>query len=118
MWIIKGQVVSMGVKSEMTDDTSTLKRWTCVNHTHKDVQEVSLVPNLYVPIATCCHVREPLNVGEFGGNSAYDNVNVYLATNRGQLLSFVNGRLKTYWQLPFKDPCRMWILEVTNILLQ
>ena len=116
--LLRGQVVSMGVKSEMTDDTSTLKRWTCVNHTHKDVQEVSLVPNLYVPIATCCHVREPLNVGEFGGNSAYDNVNVYLATNRGQLLSFVNGRLKTYWQLPFKDPCRMWILEVTNILLQ
>ena len=116
--LLRGQVVSMGVKSEMTDDTSTLKRWTCVNHTHKDVQEVSLVPNPYVPIATCCHVREPLNVGEFGGNSAYDNVNVYLATNRGQLLSFVNGRLKTFWQLPFKDPCKMWILEVTNILLQ
>ena len=87
----------------MTDDTSTLKRWTCVNHTHKDVQEVSLVPNLYVPIATCCHVREPLNVGEFGGNSAYDNVNVYLATNRGQLLSFVNGRLRTYWQRPLQN---------------
>ena len=115
--LLRGQVVSMGVKSEMTDDASTLERWTCVNHTHKDVQEVSLVPNLYVPIATCCHVREPLNVGEFGGNSAYDHVNVYLATNRGQLLSFVNGRLKTYWQLPFKDPCKMWILEVTNILL-
>ena len=101
--LLRGQVVSMGVKSEMTDDTSTLKRWTCVNHTHKDVQEVSLVPNLYVPIATCCHVREPLNVGEFGGNSAYDNVNVYLATNRGQLLSFVNGRLRTYWQRPLQN---------------
>ena len=101
--LLRGQVVSMGVKSEMTDDASTLERWTCVNHTHKDVQEVSLVPNLYVPIATCCHVREPLNVGEFGGNSAYDNVNVYLATNRGQLLSFVNGRLRTYWQRPLQN---------------
>lgn len=111
--LLRDQIVAMGAKSEMKDDSSTLTRWACVNHTCNDIQEVSLVPSVYVPIATCCLVREPLNVAEFGGNSSYDDVDVYLATNRGQVLNFLNGRLKSYWQLPFKDPSRMWILELT-----
>ena len=111
--LIKNPIVAMGSKSEMTDDASYVTRWTCVNHTQKDVQEIPFVPNVYVPITTCCLVREPLRVvSAFGCNSAFDCVDVYLATNRGQLLNFVSGSLKNCWQLPFKDTCRMWMLEV------
>lgn len=111
--LINNEMVAMGSKSEITDDASHLTRWTCVNHLQDNVQQIALVPNVYVPIATCCL---PLKVVTFGCfNSAYDRLDVYLATNRGQLLNFVSGRLKNCWQLPFSDPCRIWTLEVINM---
>jgi len=110
--LIKNQIIAMGSKSEMTDDASGKARWTCVNHHQNDVQEIPLVPDVYVPIATCCLVREPLQLTSGCFNSIFDGLDVYLATNRGQLLNFVNGHLKSCWQLPFSDPGRIWTLEV------
>ena len=110
--LIKNQLVVMGSRSEMTDDASGRARWTCVNHHQNDVQEIPLVPDVYVPIVTCCLVREPLQLTSGCLNSIFDGLDVYLATNRGQLLNFVNGRLKSCWQLPFSDPCSIWMLEV------
>ena len=109
--LIKNQMIAMGSRAEMTGDASCLTRWTCVNHHQNDVQEIPLVPNVYVPIATCCLIREPLQLTS-GSNAMFDGLDVYLATNRGQLLNFVNGCLKSCWQLPFSDPCRIWMLEV------
>lgn len=109
--LIKNQMVAMGSRSEMTCDASCITRWTCVNHHQNDVQEIPLVPNAYVPIATCCLVREPFEL-KSGFNSVFDGLNVYLATNRGQLLKFVNGSPRSCWQLPFSDPCKMIMLEV------
>ena len=116
--LIKNQMVAMGSKSEMTDDTGCVTRWTCVNHHQNDVQEIPLIPNVYVPIVTCCLVREPFEAVASGHfNSPYDGLDVYFTTNRGQLLNFVNGCLKNCWQLPFSDPCRMWMLEVIKTVL-
>lgn len=109
--LIKNQMVAMGSRSEMTGDASCITRWTCVNHHQNDVQEIPLVPNAYVPIATCCLVREPFEL-KSGFNSVFDGLLVYLATNRGQLLNFVNGSPRSCWQLPFSDPCKMFMLEV------
>ena len=115
--LIKNQMVAMGSKSEMTDDVIHLVRWTCANHHQNDIQEIPLVPNVYVPIATCCLVREPFQVVTSGRfNSPFDGLDVYLATNQGQLLNFINGCLKNCWQLPFSDPCRIWIMEVISML--
>ncbi|KAL9973139.1 hypothetical protein ACROYT_G019556 [Oculina patagonica] len=111
--LLKNQMVAMGSKSEMTDSASCLTRWTCVNHHQNDVQEIPLVPNVYVPITTCCFVREPFQAVKSGRiNSSFDGLDVYIATNRGQLLNFVNGCHKYCWQLPFSDPCRIWMLEL------
>ena len=110
--LIKNQMIAMGYKSEMTEGTSGIARWICVSLHQNDIQEIPLVPDVYVPIATCCLVREPLHLTSGCFNSIYDGLDVYLATNRGQLLNFVNGRLKSCWQLPFSDPCKIWILEV------
>ena len=113
--ILHSEMVAMGAKSEMTDDDPTLlqTRWTCVNHSHSDIEEIPLVPDLYVTIAACCFVRETSEELRFGrSDSVYDGLGVFLATNRGQLLEFVNGRLNNCCQLPFNDPCRIWILEV------
>ena len=109
--LIENQMVAMGSRSEMTGDASCIARWTCVNHHQNDVQEMPLVPNAYVPIATCCLVREPFEL-KSGFNSVFDGLDVYLATNRGQLLNFVNGSPRSCWQLPFSDPCKMFMLEV------
>ena len=114
--LIKNQLVAMGSKSEMTDNAMHLVRWTCANHNQDDIQEIPLVPNVYVPIATCCLVREPFQVTTSGRfNSPFDGLDVYLATNRGQLLNFINGCLQNCWPLPFSDPCRIWIMEVISI---
>ena len=110
--LIRNQMVAMGSRSEMTEDGSGKARWKCVNHHQNDIQEIPLVPDVYVPIATCCLIREPLQLKSELFNSIFDGLDVYLATNRGQLLNFVNGRLISCWQLPFSDPCRIWMLEV------
>ena len=110
--LIKNQIIAMGSRSEMTDDASGKARWTCVNHHQNDVQEIPLVPGVYVPITTCFLVRESFQLGSACFNALFDGLDVYLATNRGQLLNFVNGHLKSCWQLPFSDPCRIWMLEV------
>ena len=110
--LIKNQMIAMGSKSEMTDHGSGKARWTCVSHHQNDVEEIPLVPDVYVPIATCFLLREPLQLTSGCFNSIFDGLDVYLATNRGQLLNFVNGHLKSCWQLPFSDPCRIWTLEV------
>ena len=110
--LIKNQIIAMGSRSEMTDDASSKARWTCVNHHQNDVQEIPLVPDVYVPITTCFLVRESFQLASACFNSIFDGLDVYLATNRGQLLNFVNGHLKSCWQLPFSDPCRIWTLEV------
>lgn len=115
--LVKNQMVAMGSRSEMTGGVSCIARWTCVNHHQNDVQEIPLVPNVYVPIATCCLVEEPLQLTSGCFNSTFDGLDVYLATNRGQLLNFVNGCLKSCWQLPFSDPCRIWMLEVISNLI-
>lgn len=114
--LIKNQMVAMGSKSEMTDDASCLTRWTCVNHHQNDSQVIPLVPSVYVPITTCCLLREPFQVVKCERfNSSFDGLDVYIATNRGQLLNFVNGCLKNCWKLPFSDPCRIWMLEVISM---
>ena len=113
--LIHGEMVAMGAKSEMTDDATLLTRWACVNHSRNKIQEIPLVPDVYVPIATCCCVREPLREVTVGfSDFVCDGLSVFLATNRGQLLEFVSGRLKNWWQLPFNDSCRIWILEVLH----
>lgn len=112
--LICGEMVAMGAKLELSgDDAPLLTRWTCVSHSRSDIQEIPLVPNVYVAIATCCFVRETFQeVGLGGSDSVYDGLEIFLTTNRGQLLEFVSGRLKNCWQLPFNDPYRIWILEV------
>ena len=110
--LIKNQMITMGSRSEMGGDASPKARWTCVNHHQNDVQEIQLVPDVYVPIATCCLVRESIRLTSACFNSIFDGLDVYVATNRGQLLNFANGHLKSCWQLPFNDPCRIWTLEV------
>ena len=109
--LIKNQMIAMGSRSEMGGDASGKARWTCVTH-QSDVEEIPLVPDVYAPIASCCLVREPFQQTSGCFNSIFDGLDVYLATNRGQLLNFVNGHLKSCWQLPFSDPCRIWTLEV------
>ena len=110
--LIKNQMIAMGSRSEMGGDASGKARWTCVNHHQNDVEEIPLVPDVYAPIASCCLVREPFQQTSGCFNSIFEGLDVYLATNRGQLLNFVNGHLKSCWQLPFSDPCRIWTLEV------
>ena len=110
--LIKNQMIAMGYKSEMTEGASGIARWICVSLHQNDIQEIPLVPDVYVPIATCCLVREPLQLASGCFNSIFDSLDVYLTTNRGQLLNFVNGRLKSCWQLPFSDPCGIWTSEV------
>ena len=112
--LVHGEMVAMGAKSELSHDDAPLQtRWTCVNHSRSDIQEIPLVPNVYVPIATCCFVRETNQEVRFGcSNSGYEGLEVFLTTNRGQLLEFLSGCLKSCWQLPFNDPYRIWMLEV------
>ena len=110
--LIKNQIIAMGSRSEMTDDAGSKARWTFVNHHQNDVQEIPLVPDVYVPITTCFLLREYFQLASACFNSIFDGLDVYIATNRGQLLNFVSGHLKSCWQLPFSDPCRIWTLEV------
>lgn len=112
--LIRGQVVAMGAKSDLTD-TSLSPRWTCVNHSQSSIQDIPLVPNVYAPIVTCCFVREAIHEVSLGSSeSFYDGLEIFLATNWGQLLKFANGCLKNCWQLPFKDPERIWVIEVLS----
>ena len=117
--LLQSEMIAMGAKSKMSDDgTTVLTRWTCVIHPQNHIQEIQIVPHVYVAVATCCCVREPLQEVTFGScDSIFDGLQIFLTTNRGQLLKFVSGRLKNCWQLPFSDPCRVWILEVPTIIL-
>ena len=115
--ILDMEVVSMGVKSEITDETRTaLARWTCVNHSRGTIHEIPLVPDIYAAIGTSCLIRESSRVVKPEcSNTVYDRLDVYLATIRGQLLKFVGGLLKNCWQLPFSDPHRIWMVEVLSL---
>ena len=113
--LLQSEMVAMLAKPEMSDDddATVLTRWTCVTHPQSHIQEIPLVPHVYVAIATCCFLREPLMEATFGFcGSIFDELQIFVTTNRGQLLEFVSGCLKNCWQLPFSDPCRVWILEV------
>ncbi|XP_068701530.1 Fanconi anemia group B protein-like [Montipora foliosa] len=113
---IGGEMVAMGAKFESTfDEAPSLSRWTCINLSRSEIRDISLVPSVYLSIATCYFVRaslKDLQSFDFSTIASYDGLEIFIATNRGQLLKFVCGRLLDCWQLPFSDPTRIWILEL------
>lgn len=109
--VLLGETVAMGATFESAQQPS---RWKCVNLSRGDIQEISLVPSVYVPIATCLSVREPFPqlAYDFTSISSYHELEIYLATKRGQLLKFVSRRLQNCWKLPFSNPSCIFLLEV------
>lgn len=109
--VLRGETVAMGATF---DGEEKLSRWTCVNLSRRQIHEISLVPSVYVPIATCLFVREPLPqlAFDFNSISSYHGLEIYLATKHGQLLKFVSRHLQNCWQLPFSDPSCISLLEV------
>ena len=108
--LLRDETVAMGTKRHVTSDgENILTRWTCVSHTQKHIQEIPLVPNVYIPVVTFILIRD-VSFGQ--SETMYDGLEVFLTTDRGQLLTFMDGHLKNCWSLPFNDACRIWILEV------
>ena len=108
--LLRDETVAMGTKLHVTTDgENVLTRWTCISHPQNHIQEIPLIPNVYIPIVTFILIRDV----SFGrSETMYDGLEVFLTTNHGQLLKFMDGHLKNCWPLPFNDACRIWILEV------
>ena len=109
--VLRGETVAMGATFDSAQQPS---RWMCINLSRRDIHEISLVPSVYVPIATCLSVREtfPQLASDFTSISSYHELEIYLATKHGQLLKFVSRRLQNCWQLPFSNPSCIFLLEV------
>ena len=122
---LKGETVAMGTtKTAIIDETSMggkglSWKWVCVNLSQGRITapNTCFVPAPYVSIVTCYSIfTTPGAFGKRSGRSSVTKMNhvqVFIATNQGQLLEFKSGHLNNCWKLPFVDPCNICTMEVT-----
>lgn len=130
--VINGDLILLATHSqqERNDNSSWFnfetaiaqRKWTLIKCPKRGIKDshivecnVPIIPDIYASIVTCLHISRSDNQNAIQNCTDFpESSSVLAATNHGQLLEFLRGKVHLVCDLPFMDTCKILTVARTD----